>query len=278
MKTNKHSYLLFTLAFVVLVVSFSACTSSKKVAVPKKEEDVITRIENLVDTCNYPKTCVIKMNMTAPYHLMDISVSMTLSIIRGEGMMLSVKPFLGMECVRIIITPEEMMAVNRLNNRFYKKATPNLSLEGENNSFYNLIESVFLNRPYLGNEGKTLSEQIVSFFVKEEKESGSIKMSRAFGDSATYSLSINKENRLDTVSFSLLKRKIYSTWGYGSFFKKDNRTMPYSYEIKLGSSEKDVELSISVSDIVFDKKVTLNKSIPSFCVQGEWNDFLNIIF
>ena len=79
----------------------------------------------------------------------DAKVSATLRLKRGESIQLLVAPLLGIEVARLEITPDGLLAVDRLNKRYVNVSFEELSRLANTDLSFNILQSLFLNELFL---------------------------------------------------------------------------------------------------------------------------------
>lgn len=100
----------------------------------------------------------------------DTKVSATLRLKRGESIQLYVAPLLGIEVARLEITPEGLLAVDRLNKRYVKVSFEELSRLANTELSFNVLQFLFLNELFLPGKAQLDVSDAKSFRISLEMD------------------------------------------------------------------------------------------------------------
>lgn len=144
--------LIHWLYIVCLVVLVSACGTSRHAErVPMigglKGEEYQEKV-----VANFPQwNCVtgkVALNLSAESGK-NMKVSATLRMKKGEVIQLSVAPLLGIEVARLEISPERILAVDRLHKQYVELSFGELNRMANLDLSFNMLQSLFLNEIFL---------------------------------------------------------------------------------------------------------------------------------
>lgn len=148
---------------VCLSLWFAGCTSTRKVSkstqpeqkaiekevaeVIEKHVDVLDKIQdnNLKFTSFYAKSTVVFVNNGKKQ-----TTDAIIRIKQGEKIWISVVPALGIEIARLMVTPDSVYYLNRLERVFLKKPFTHISQMLKKNMDYHMLESLLIGNDFSG--------------------------------------------------------------------------------------------------------------------------------
>jgi len=247
-----------TFLFTLCILCFSSCKSSKKVI--DKDNDKLS-VENLVTKINNnafrPNWFRARAQMQYKMPSSSMSFSSTIISKNSEVLWFNGKKF-GMEGARIMVTPDSVFALNRLQRQFLAEPLgwvaseydlPNLLSEAID---LDHLQDIFIGNPIMD----------VIPYTNVTNNEGEILMS---GGKENY------ESRLMLNASNLQPRYITFNQGESRLVVKysdyrplgEKRMIAYKRDITIKRPrEEDILLSIQYTDIIIDRAEEINFNIP----------------
>lgn len=123
-------------------------TSDSETVIPQKGQEKVCYNE-MMEAYGTWETFVTKGEISVD----GFSSSFELRMIRNEAIQISLRPFLGMEVARMIITPDKVYVYEKLNKRSSSTDFGNIQEKLPFALSFNNLQSIFLGKPFiLGNE------------------------------------------------------------------------------------------------------------------------------
>ena len=208
------------------------------------------------------KTLSLKMNLELNSNGKSISSKATLKMEKDKVIQISVQPFLGMEAFRMNITPDSIVVIDRINQRYIAESLSALKKNGEVD--FNVIQSLFSNHLFIPNKSK-LSASDKSYF-KMEKQMGDDKvvLSLKKSEQLSYLFIGNAINRIATTHVDGTKSAKFSmNWNYSNFELFSDVIFPAKMKVDVATKEKKATVTFSISNIEKDAKMNINLSVPT---------------
>ncbi len=210
----------FILLCLVVVVGYSckstqSLQTSKKTMVLKDQE----RFEALLSNVPEFNTFSSKINLSITLHGNDINARGTLKMIRDEALQLSVQ-LLGLEMFRLYMTPDSVMLIDRINNRYLAEKTDKYLSRLPLKLHLGMLQALFLNQPFLLDQ-KQLGPDDAKRFSYEN--SGTLLLMEAEENSrVSYGFYLNEDNLIARTQVESLPRPsaLSLKWDY-SLFEQD---------------------------------------------------------
>lgn len=245
------------LLFVLLIV---ACKSTKDTVKVTPSSNAKVRFESyLGDQIKY-ESLQSKLHVEFVFGGKTLSSRATLKIKRDEFIQLSVQPVLGIEMFRLVITPDNVLLIDKMNRRYLSESIDVLEDMVQMKMDFNLVQALFTNQmftPY--QKGRDLSFHSFDSEMSEEGIKYVPKKKSAY-DCSFY---------LDIASH-LVQTEVADNGGrnrllcsYQNFSPVENRPYPLKMIFNLSSQIGDVQISLGNSDIQFNKSVKADMSVSN---------------
>lgn len=190
------------------------------------------------------------------------SINANMRIRRGEIIRLSVAPLLGIEVVRIDITPDYVLTVDRMNKRYVEVSFSELSSLMNTRIDFNIIQSLILNEIFLpGKPSLSLSDadefSLTSADSRAQlKVKSSKKIDYSFFTSAT-------DGRLEETVISLKGLPYSLHCSYSDFTMLNRDVFPQRINLYTEGTGKKYSLDMKLSRIGTDSNWDTNTELSS---------------
>lgn len=191
-----------------------------------------------------------------------INVNANMRIRRGEIIRITVAPFLGIEVARIDITPEKVLAIDRMNKRYVELGFGELSSLLNTELDFNILQSLILNEIFIPGREK-LSQSDAERFVLSSygdqaklQVKGTKRIGYSFFTSAT-------DGRLEETVISLKGLPYSLHCRYADFTVLGNDVFPQYIEMQSEGTDKTYSLSMKLSRIGTDSDWDAKSEVSS---------------
>lgn len=199
-----------------------------------------------------------------------MSVNANMRVRRGEIIRFSVAPILGIEVARIDITPDKIMAVDRMNKRYVELGFAEISSLLNTELDFNILQSLILNEIFIPGKDKLSVADASGFTLSPYADrarlqvKGTKRIGYSFFTSAT-------DGRLEETVIALKDLPYSLHCRYADFIMLGNDVFPQSIEMMSEGTEKkyslDMKLSRVNTDSNWDSKTELSSKYRKMSVQ-----------
>lgn len=132
---------------LLLTASLGACKSKKKLVAAEKptEKVVLVAWENALANDLEVAELSLSGDLTANINGDNQSSAFNIRIQRGKQIWLVLRPMLGIEAFRVLITPDSLRMVDRINKQYYEKPFSYLNQLAGTQVDYQMLENILLN-------------------------------------------------------------------------------------------------------------------------------------
>lgn len=199
-----------------------------------------------------------------------MSVNANMRVRRGEIIRFSVAPILGIEVARIDITPDKIMAVDRMNKRYVELGFAEISSLLNTELDFNILQSLILNEIFIPGKDKLSVADASGFTLSPYADrarlqvKGTKRIGYSFFTSAT-------DGRLEETVIALKDLPYSLHCRYADFTMLGNDVFPQSIEMMSEGTDKkyslDMKLSRISTDSNWDSKTELSSKYRKMSVQ-----------
>ncbi len=173
------------------------------------------------------------------------SLNATLRMKKGEVIQLSVAPLLGIEMARMEITPDRILAVDRLHKRYVEVSFEELGGMLQTDIDFNVLQSLFMNEIFLPGKPQLEAGDVRRFSVFSEGNQAVIipKSSR----NLSYRFFTGAESGLlEKTRVGLMGMDGYALeWEYGDFSKLDGKPFPRHIAARVTGKGYSLDMRLS---------------------------------
>lgn len=176
----------------------------------------------------------------------NTKLSATLRMKKGEVIQLSVAPLLGIEVARLEISPERILAVDRLHKQYVEVSFEDLNRIANLNLSFNVLQSLFMNEIFLPGKETVEVSDLHRFRMTSEgnyalwKVKDTKKLAYSFRTTAD-------KGWLENTSVALSGTPYALNWTYGEFGKLGAAYFPQHILAELMGSGKTYSLDMKLS-------------------------------
>lgn len=263
MKYYNRRYLAVVCVALAFILTLGGCKSKQKVATVEAgtakahQEFFDSMQEQAFDFQTMSARMQVELNF--PKNKMSSRVDM--KIIRDTALLLSVQPFLGIEAVRVEMTKDSILIVDRLNKRYV--AEKYADLKGEmpiTFNFYNL-QALFINRIFLPGEQDLSRKQYAKYSLKHKGNKIEAKVKDSMG--LLYSFTADGEEKLLTTHISEPSENYSLLWTYTDFRLVEKQPFPMLMDVQLQENGVSVGgMKMNFSRIQTELPLNIGFSVP----------------
>lgn len=252
---------------ILFVFAFSACSIFKKVVPPEPDpewhavDQTLTALRSQETSFDFFSA---RYSGTALFEGSNYNVSGNIRIKRDSAIFISVAPVLGIEIARLLVTPDSIRLINRLDNSYFEGDIKMLS-----NLLNTYVDFYMLQALLVGNDFSHFSSQDLR--VSNDKgrillHSNSRKPPSKSKDNISFqhNLWLNNENyRIEEnlLYEPLSRRSLRAVYGNNS--RTDDQWVPREISLVFTDPGARASMNIRYSRTAIDQHQTISFSIPN---------------
>ena len=190
----------------------------------------------------------------------NFSSAIQVRMVRDEAIYISLRPMLGIEVGKLVITADSLYAVDKIHKRYIAEKVSILT-SGIPVTVTD-VQDIFLGRPFIIGKG-TLSEALKSQ-VTASKESPIVLIAKESYKGYGYSFSFDKNNRISSLDIvpAGSSAAAYQV-KYSDVRGTKAGNIAHAINVSASIEKKKMAFSLSYKDIDWNGKVKIDKDIPN---------------
>ena len=272
-------FMAYVVAFpIVFGMGTQSCKTTKKQPVAVKQShdvtpsDVATQgsskttVKKVAFVVNEPKVSTINISNASVTIIsggQELSSRASIRIIKDSIVQISLQPALGIEMARLDVTPKNVVALNKLQNRYFESNMDYLAkMLGMKLDYYD-FQALLLNHIFIAGESLKNSKEVLGHLDSKTVTPTGIQMlgsKNAAGFSHEFDLDKNGKLVNTQVKYqtSMSMRCTYS-----QFRTQNSVTFPFMIFISALQGKSSSKLSIEIKKAEFNQAVTINPTDKS---------------
>jgi hypothetical protein len=254
------------LVLTVLFLLGYSCKSSKEtttVALQKmtKEERLSSILQSEISYNTLSSN--LRFTLKPGKQKKEVTVDAQLRIIRNEAIQFSLRiPILGSEAFKILITPENVLIVDRLNKQYLLESMENIKAQAPFDFDYYSFEAVLTDRLFIAGKKEITPADYAGFGIREDDYLVNIIYTDQ--QAIRYDFTGDYSNRIQLIRMDQDKWNShlqcnYADWGLTS----NKRTFPMSMNLKLDVPNDTYRMDLAFKSVEVDSDFTLDYNAPN---------------
>lgn len=255
---------LIILSLITLAVLMSACSTSKKAADTLPDGQTTTAFADPVDaviaTLGDWQTLQTGGNITLNAGS-SFSSSIQVRMVRDQAIYISLRPVLGIEVGKLLITADSLYAVDKVHKRYVAEKV-SLLTAGIPVTVSD-VQDIFLGRPFIIGKG-TLNENLKKQVTARSEGSRTVLTANEQYKGHSYAFTLDKSSRI--VSLDIMPTSASTSdyqVRYGDVKSTKAGNIAHSIKVNANVEKKKLDFSLTYKNIDWNESVKIDRSIPS---------------
>lgn len=262
---GKYHCIGFLTGIILFLFLLSGCKTTKKVATIEAGEAKAHAdfFESIQQQAFHFQTLNARMQVEIRVSNSELSSRIDLKIVKDSALLLSVQPLLGVEMFRVVMNPDSIIVLDRLNKRYVAENYANLINQTPVTfNFYNL-QALFINHIFVpGEQGLSLN-QYNKFRLKQDGKMAEVSIDDPMG--LQYQFLADGEEKLLSTNISNANKNYALQWNYSDFrLAVAEQAFPMNMNVTLLNEGLAAgNMRINFSRIQTETPVNIDFSVPN---------------
>ncbi len=250
----------------MLLLTLMSCSALHEVVTPEVDEEVIAVSETLSAMQERQASFdffASRFSGSANINNTHYDISGTIRIRKDSAIYLSLSPFLGIEMARVLITPEEVLFLNRLEGTYYQGDMDRLNRMFNTNIDFHMLQAILV-----GNDFSHFTSD--RFSVSRDKDRLLLRNPERYPiTGAALGLPFQQNIWLDQDSYLIQENLIYEPRKqqsirakYGRYNRIGQQELPGEVSLVITDPGNRVELIMSYRRTSIDEPQPMDVNIP----------------
>lgn len=239
-----------TVLGIILLFSFSACVSNKSLlnTSSSSAKEILMKSQEKAAQLDW---FTAQLKGKAQFNGNQYLINAQLRMRKDSVIWISVSAILGLEAVRVHLTPDSLKLINRLNSSYFIGEISALS-----NQYHIPLSFQEIQNALLGGHSFTAKHQ----FNRKPSQGNYILHTEK--DSLSYVFQLS-ENYLPQEIISRKSDSTYVRLAYPNFMQVDSQWLPQNIELEAIANKKNLNASFTYSKMLINRPKKIKFSIPS---------------
>ena len=206
----------------------------------------------------------------------DLKVNGTIRLKRGESIQILIAPLLGIEMARMEITPDGILAIDRMGKRYAQVSFGEINDMLRTNIGFEVLQSLFLNEVFLPGKTNLHPSDAGQFLISQEGEQVCMDVKASKTLSYRFFTS-TEQGLLQETCIGLPDTPYRLSWKYDEFQNVDQRPFPQHMEVKMSNEAKAATLDMKLSRLSVGGSWDTRTEVSSRYKRIEVTDLINIL-
>jgi hypothetical protein len=251
------------LILLLLFAGLYACKSSKQPAsvalqTMAKEERFNTILQAGIPYNRFSSN--LKWTVLLGQKSNEISVDAQLRITKDEAIQLSLRmPILGSEIFKIVITPDQLLIIDRMHKQYLFESMQNIKAEAPFDFDYYSLQALLTNQLFIAGKKTVTPADYDRIQIEEDPFSSHIIYTDQ--QKITYNFTSDYSNRIQSAQMDYAQSHLqctYTDWGLTS----NKRTFPMTTNLTLQTKDEMYKMNFTCKSVDLDTDFTINGNIP----------------
>lgn len=243
---------------LILVLFLSACASKKIVSTNDMSEKEVSKrekknlLEGIAENALLFETFSTKAKTKLSLDNKSFNATLNIRIKHNEVIWISANAFLGIEAARIMITPDRIQIINRLQSTYIDKPFDYIYNFTSKELSFSELEDLFVGNSlnFYSNPLNTVFSQGNDYKILGNLEDLIYEMSMGM-DYNLKETKLSENNKTQTLQFS-----------YQNHGLVDDKTVPNEVNIALKAAKMDLKAEMKFEDISLNQDLSFPFSVP----------------
>ncbi|MDR1739042.1 MAG: DUF4292 domain-containing protein [Candidatus Symbiothrix sp.] len=265
--------------FCLTLLLFS-CKTAKKPVYPawqtmNKQERLTSVMQSAVSFNSLSSNVLLTVSGTQK--MSGTTVDAQLRIQHNKALQLSMRvPLLGIEAFRLLLTPDEVLVIDRLNKQYVSATMSELQGRMPFVFDYAMAEALWTNQLFVAGKSGVEKSDFSLFALQENELSANLYYSDRKG--IRYNFLCNQLQRIQSVNIGVPSSDEGLQCDYSSWEKtSDQQLFPTKMLWKVQTQESDYQLDVQFKSVQINTSFVIDKEIPAKYKQVGLNQVIQLI-
>ncbi|MDR0547116.1 MAG: DUF4292 domain-containing protein [Dysgonamonadaceae bacterium] len=218
----------------------------------------------------------LRLSLQAGEKKAPFSLDAQLRILHNEALQLSLRmPLLGTEAMRVVITPDKVLIIDRVNKQCIEESIAALQAQFPFTFDYYMLEALWTNRLFLNGKTALSADDLPAF--KTETNTYAARFSYSDAYKTQYTFTYDHTSRMQSVQAGRKSNEgvecLYTDWGTIA----NQQTFPMKMQWNLQSEQKTYQLTATFKSVDTDANFSIDRNVPNKYKQVSLPEMLRMI-
>lgn len=278
MNPSRYNRFLFLLLFAAILLP--SCRSRQQYiysTTPVEDKTHNELFRDIISSEFSFRTFTAKLNMSLTAGKKSLSSRANIRIVKDDALQISIQPLFGVEMFRILINPDTVIFLDRMNKRYVREPVAALKERYPVGFDFYTMQSVFTNALFVSGKEQVDATDYRKFRYIRTSDQNYHLSAEDPASGIDYAFTVNGDDRITFTHLLQPEKKHSLQWGYNNFALLNDISFPHKMQITLSSASRKVDAELLFSDVVTDQPVELNMLVPDGYTRTSIDEILKFL-
>lgn len=247
-----------------LLAGITSCKTTKSAVKPN-----VGTIENknnsalFVDILsNQPdfNTLTSKLDVTLQTGSKSVNSKASFKMRKNQAIQISLQPLFGVEVARLLVQPDTIIIIDRLNKRYVMESIQNLKKKYPIGFDFYTLQALFANHIFLSGFSKVAQTDVSKFKITQDANAYVLSAKDA-SSKINYTFKVNAQDRVIETNLSQDDSARNILWQYLNFVAVNNLVYPTNMKVIAKSTSRTMNVDMNFNSVNINNEVEFSGTI-----------------
>ncbi len=206
-------------------------------------------------------TLTSKMDVTLQTGSKSVNSKASFKMRKNQAIQISLQPLFGVEVARLLVKPDTIIIIDRLNKRYVMESIQNLKKKYPVGFDFYTLQALFANQIFVSGSSENTQSDVSKFRITQDSNAYILSAKDA-SSQINYMFKVNAKDRVIETNLSQDGSARNILWQYLNFVTINNLVYPTSMKVIAKSTSRTMNVDMNFNSVNINNEVEFSGIIP----------------
>ncbi len=206
-------------------------------------------------------TLTSKMDVTLQTDSKSVNSKASFKMRKNQAIQISLQPLFGVEVARLLVKPDTIIIIDRLNKRYVMESIQNLKKKYPVGFDFYTLQALFANQIFVSGSSENTQSDVSKFRITQDSNAYILSAKDA-SSQINYMFKVNAKDRVIETNLSQDGSARNILWQYLNFVTINNLVYPTSMKVIAKSTSRTMNVDMNFNSVNINNEVEFSGIIP----------------
>ncbi len=202
-----------------------------------------------------------KMDVTLQTGSKSVNSKASFKMRKNQAIQISLQPLFGVEVARLLVKPDTIIIIDRLNKRYVMESIQNLKKKYPVGFDFYTLQALFANQIFVSGSSENTQSDVSKFRITQDSNAYVLSAKDA-SSQINYMFKVNAKDRVIETNLSQDGSARNILWQYLNFVTINNLVYPTSMKVIAKSASRIMNVDMNFNSVNINNEVEFSGIIP----------------
>ncbi len=202
-----------------------------------------------------------KMDVTLQTGSKSVNSKASFKMRKNQAIQISLQPLFGVEVARLLVKPDTIIIIDRLNKRYVMESIQNLKKKYPVGFDFYTLQALFANQIFVSGSSENTQSDVSKFRITQDSNAYVLSAKDA-SSQINYMFKVNAKDRVIETNLSQDGSARNILWQYLNFVTINNLVYPISMKVIAKSTSRTMNVDMNFNSVNINNEVEFSGTIP----------------